>query len=298
MRRYTCLLLMLGTVGFLAACSGDGDLDQPLGPDLAFAPTDTLDLGFLDPVVTGEPDRTFLEIAQEHPEFGGYYFENDRVQILSKSGVLPAGFEVPRSRTGDQLAHDVRSADWSFDELARWRGAFVEAIRGLEWYTLDIDERRNRIAATVAEVENVQRALEAAGIPPSVYIVEEGQPARLLTGSVSTESEASHEVDRGLMSLPCPSLTATCRPVIGGVQFGFTNGTEGGTLGFNVIHWKYGASVLTVAHATFSEGAVDGTVLTQNAPGSAIATEVWDRPLVHHTELPQGYCPDEWVGQT
>ena len=78
-------------------------------------------------------------------------------------------------------------------------------------------------------------------------------------------------------------------PAVGGVEVQGSAGS--GTLAFNVDHWEYGDSFITVSHLDTSIGTASGNNAWQPAGGSAIATEAYDRPLIPSSDFAPGVCP-------
>ena len=205
------------------------------------------------------------------------------MQVMSKTGQMPSGFAVPPGRDGLVPTHDVRAAAFSFEELAKWYGPFTAAVASTEWYTTDIDERLNRLTAEVENVTATARALQAAGVPPTVYVLARGVPSVLDIAPVA--ADLASDGANG-----CANLTALCRPVLGGLQISSSAGTC--TLGINIDHHLYGPAFLTNAHCTDAVGQVTGIQIGQSSPSDVIGTEVYDPPLIEQSALPPGVCSD------
>lgn len=211
----------------------------------------------VQPYVAGPLDRTFLSIAEKHPEFAGVYVDDGMVHVLTTTGEIPVGLELTVGlelrRPGPYVP--VR-ADFSFEELARWYRVFVEALLEVEWVSTDIDERNNRLYAGVKDIGAARRALEAAGVPEAVYVLREEESPQLLK-----------------------TLSDRFRPVPGGVE-AFC------TLGFNVEHWEFGRTFVTNSHCTDVFAEIDGKAFPQ--PDETIGHEVYDEPLFTGGPCPAG----------
>ncbi len=291
------LTVLLSACAVLLSACTDDSMPGATAPTIAttgYAPLDTFDISTVEPVAIGEPDITFLRMSKAYPDFGGYYIKNGRLTVASRSGVIPSGLNLPTTLKNQSLPRDVFSVEWSFDELARWRVPFVETLRGFRWQMIDIDEVRNRLVAMVSDTAGVRKALTAAGIPSNVYILELSSITTVTRGTASTNvrSPASSTMN-------CTTIHDACRPVIGALHACFdipgSTSREAGTIGFIIDHWRHGAGFITNSHLTPTIGVNDGVSAYQgcwNTP--AVATEVYDHPLIHHTSLPSGVCPDTY----
>ena len=158
----SAMLLALIAVSACESSNMAGVPDTPTGSNAAHAP---LDISNIEPLVVGPPDSFFLAKAQASPGFAGFFLEDDRLQVRSKVQQLPTNLTLPSKPGGDPYGVDVRSADWSFVELAKWNRPFTTTVTRFRWGSMDIDERLNRLTATVADPRAVEHALTEAGVP-------------------------------------------------------------------------------------------------------------------------------------
>jgi len=257
----------------LASCDGRESSPTSL-PEKAAAPSTESIVAVVEQApqetrVYGQPDQYFLELAERHPGFAGIYFdENDELVIATRSGVIPPGLtDIGHPAVSKRAA----VAHFSFTTLARWYGAFVDAVATTTWYWTDIDERRNRLVAGVADVTATRNALTDAGVPESVYILEQ------------TKSGTAVKTIRDEF-----------RPVPAGVQNDFAASGEdfGCTNGFNLSHWEFGRTFITASHCTALMAESDGRSFFQpDDDGSVpIGEEVYDEPPFSSSECPNTYC--------
>lgn len=289
------VLLSICTV-LLSACTDDSmpGATAPTIPITSYTIIDTFDISTVEPVATGEPDITFLRLSKAHPDFAGYYVKNGRLVVASRTGVIPSGLGLPATLKGQPLPHDVLSVEWSFDELARWRVPFVETLRAFRWQMIDIDEVRNRLVAMVADTAAVRKALTAAGVPSNVYILELSSTSTLTRGVASTNPRPPSPA-----TMNCTTIHDKCRPVIGALHACFdipgSSSREAGTIGFIIDHWRHGSGFITNSHLTPTIGVNDSISAYQGCwDAPAVATEVYDHPLIHRASLPAGVCPDTY----
>lgn len=234
-------------VAFLSAAFGACSPDRgfPPGPEPPAAEvvsTATVDISTIEPLVFGQPDRHFLALARRSPEFAGAYVKDRNLYVLSTSGRFPEGLTA-----GTDRPVIVRSADHSFEELARWHRLVYETLGNTaQW--IDIDERANRVAVAVPNRQVAREALLTAGVPEGVYVLHDTEPIQLTK-----------------------TLLDEFRPVPGGVQTFCT-------VGFNVEHWEWGKTFVIPSHCTDVMLSVDGKPFHQPEGGGLIGTEVFDHP--------------------
>lgn len=209
----------------------------------------------------GEPDSTFLELAREYPSFGGAYFVDGEMQVVSTTGKMPAGLDIGHPATPKRAV----AGQHSFVELARWYGPFIQTVKTVDWVYTDIDERANRLVAGVKDVAAARTSLEAAGIPSSLYHVVESRP-----GTVTK------------------SLRDSFDPVPGGVEA--QAAAQLGTIGFNVSHWDEGRTFVVTDHQTWNFAQNDGTEFRQPDNGRLIGNEVYSEPVFQGGSCPTTNC--------
>jgi len=223
----------------------------------------------------GQPsglDELFLSIESELTGFGGFYWDNDTLVIVS-TAVYP---------TANLLRLTVASAVAKFrpDVAETALVGRVQIVEGIfsfrqlysikEFLTLnpipkmvfvDVDERRNRVFVGVedeAAAADVMAILSDRGFPLDAVVVEIVEPI-----------------------VPMVYLQDRVRPVAGGLQIAFplTPPYVGiCTLGFVAIRGG-DLGYVTNDHCTSQSGVVDGTVHHQPLPNNAVGVEIVDPPF-------------------
>lgn len=206
--------------------------------------------------VYGEPDKTYLQFAREHPTFGGAFFEDGEMRVVTTDGSMPAGLEIGHPETPKTAVQ----GKYSFRTLARWYGPFVQVIQSVDWIYTDIDERKNRLVAGVKDVSVARSVLQAAGIPSGIFEIVEGQ-----SGTITK------------------SLNDSFNPVPGGVE-------ANGTLGFNVSHWDEGRTFVVTDHQTETFAQNDGSLIGQPDGTRIVGHEVHSEPLFQGSPCPTTWC--------
>lgn len=197
------------------------------------------------------PEQPFVEIATTVPSFAGFFVEDGKLVGLVKdpsdASAAMAALNAFRAADSDlaSLQAETRPADYSFRELAGWRDlAFDHAFVAFdEVVTLDLDERRNRVAIGLesdAVRERVLDALLALGVPAGAVILERG--ARV-------------------MPLADTTLQQHQRPVRGGMKIFSEYGADC-TFGFSA---KLGTTnvFFTASHCSHDFWYTDGTNMSQ-----------------------------------
>lgn len=272
--RSNCVRIFVGllSVVFISAC----DVETPTNsaavqPTVEIAPdvhAEVMKDAPDEARIYGPLDAYYLSLAREHPGFGGLYFANGEMVIQTKSGQVPKGLR----RIGHPaVAKRASPVAFSFEDLARWYGPFVDAVATTEWYQADIDERANRLEGVVADVGATRRALQQAGVPSAVYTLRVGSPMR-----------------------PAKTLRDKFRPIPTGVQIDIFSMTEGHrcTAGFNLSHWEFGPAMVTASHCTSLTAELDvgGARVHQAVAGNRVGTEVFDHEAFAHPDCPEDYC--------
>lgn len=261
-------------LAILIGTAGCGDSELPTGADAPKRSPSTSEQSVevvphspppVEPRVSGRLDRYFLEKARQHPGFAGAYVDAGRLIVRTKSGDIPSGLDLGRSEPMVGV-----SADYSFLELARWYAVFTQAVAPLAGW-IDIDERENRLAAGVRDLERARHVLSQAGIPADVYSLEEA----------------------GELVAVNHTIRDSFRPLPGGVEIGVDPDGDGDdalcTLGFAVQHWLYGETVVTASHCTGGIGENVGLDVRQPWEAGKIGIEVYDEPTFTGSPCPAGY---------
>ncbi len=251
------------------------DLTEP-DPDevVEGLPTTVDGLLDLDDLLPPEPeeykdfDQLLVEVADEVPQFGGFFLEDENTVNIWLTGPASAANDDRRGqrslrelagRLHDQVSEGMRirvlRAQYSWHELHQW---FMELYLHLEAEgvnSFDIDDARNRLAIGVTDSEQHEAAVRTQA-------AELGIPAAALEVVEETASLFDHHA---------ADLRSRHRPVVGGLQVGTTWGStctaglaadRGGVRGF-----------ITASHCTtLIGGPNDGDVIGQ--PTIAIGNEL------------------------
>lgn len=285
------LLILL--TAFVAACQDRG----PMGALDLTSPVDSVtprfDITTVEPLVVGAPDSFFLQEAKNVPGFAGYYISDGRLKVRSKTRQVSPTLRLPSNPNSTVWPTDAEAADWSFVELARWNRPFRKVVTQFRWQTLDIDEKLNRLTAHVADIASVQAALTKAGVPANVYLLTDTNSPLTDGDAVAAASPSPLPLSPSLAAMACTSIRSACNPIWGGLEVHNVQANKLGTLSFNVDHWSYGDSFLTVTHIEpAAMGVATGSTIRQPQNGNAIGTEVYDRPFISSSDMPAGVCPD------
>jgi hypothetical protein len=139
----------------------------------------------------------------------------------------------------------VLKARYGFAQLDAWKKRLTAGILGRAGVILtDVDDARNRLTVGVLDKRArllIEARIAALGIPREAVRIEEMPPAMLRS-----------------------SLNDFHRPLVGGLQLGFTSqfGPSFCTLGFNAVRNGVKGYV-TNSHCTTVQGGVEGTVHSQ-----------------------------------
>lgn len=207
-------------------------------------------------------DDLFAKVAKQEPGFGGMYIDEDKdiLYVYMLGGDPEKAVAALRDVFGEENLPDnvqVLSAKFSFLQLKEWHDRLIEQVFKIRGVTLiDINDAENRLTVGVVnkEVGNgmKKRGIEF-GVPvEAVNIIETG-PIEPATGRPAQVPD-------------CSSLTAFCRPLVGGLQIQHL--TAGGdtislcTLSFIAVRNGVRGFV-TNSHCSASRGARDGTVYYQ-----------------------------------
>jgi hypothetical protein len=269
--------------GFLLTCGACAHSEFPSAPEPSLEPAFQLSPGQASRVRPGEAG--FFALAERIPGFGGYAFDAEGNLVAFIKGRTPGGdasAQVLLSRLLDRRRPALgrqggvvvlRTADFSFAELAAWRDLLTDSLlgRGLDVRSTDVDEVVNRVRIGVggsAGRAATLRVATEAGIPTAALAVGD-------EGLVEFEGEA-------LTSLS--SLTYADAPhanglFYGGMQIRRWTGTEykGCTLGFyaTMAGVTVGVSNSHCSRDRDSNGG-DGTIFTNSAL-SVLGSEAYDR---------------------
>lgn len=144
------------------------------------------------PTVPVTLDDVFWDIAQQVPEFGGLYFDEQgqATVVLTNVGALAdaeqAVFEIlDHERLGTDMLTPVEG-DYGFIDLQEWRKAGRDVL-GLDGVTgLDVDEVSNRVWVGLEDERfrrDVEAYLDAAGVRLEAVTFE-------VTGTVELDAPA------------------------------------------------------------------------------------------------------------
>lgn len=137
-------------------------------------------------------EQEFEELSAEIAAFAGYFYEDDRLIVLTADDANADGVRaavekrLPRLRSvssdpSREISVDVRSAEYSFSELRTWRNAMMAGLGRIDGVTmLDLDEMRNTVTVGV-ELESNRSAVEGLArtldIPAGALFVDiTGEP--------------------------------------------------------------------------------------------------------------------------
>lgn len=162
----------------------------------------------------------FSQMADKVPGFAGFYFDgSDRtgqviVRLVDMSRAATASAQLMPLLTANRrrVAHiRAMSARFSYRELAAWRDSVFGNLPA-RTYSIDLDEVGNRVNVGVGDasaIAAVQALAVRAGIPDSALHTFIAPPPSFRQ-----------------------SLTDAVRPLIGGLEIGWTGGTKC-TIGVN-----------------------------------------------------------------
>jgi hypothetical protein len=269
-RRVALSGLVATAVAFAGACSDITPTD-PVGFD-----QDVSLFGGSAPDPSAFPgglDAQFVRIAQQNPGFGGFFYEDGALNIVT-TGVQPMSSRLAASlaRMGiDPTAQPVRVVQGQYDfvQLASMR-AQVNSLFSINGVVFtDADEKLNRVHVGVenaAARADVERGLDMLGVPREAVVISITDPIE-----------------------PMQSLQSRVRPVAGGLQINFPGFLC--TLGFNVRGEQHPnvQGFVTNSHCTSTRGVMTGTPYWQpssGTPDSFIGNEAHDLPF-----FTGGICP-------
>jgi len=282
--------IVVVTVG-LSACR-DQALSSPFQESRSSVAELDKSLADALPSVVRPEEQPFADLALRVPSSAGFFVDSLGTPVLMVRDdrdreTAIAAFEEVRRRSG--VLTRLRSArheraDYSFGQLARWRDLiFEEIFNKLEAVsTLDLDERRNRIAigirprASTAAREEIEGKLKTLGIERGAVVFTSQDLGRYMSGR-PTLAPANQ--------LP-NALTDYFVELVGGIQVSSSlasNGVPNAPCSIGFTAWYTPASGLpqpafvTATHCTSVWGAPDGTTFTQPAaPTPVVATESVD----------------------
>ena len=192
----------------------------------------------------------FHKIADEVPEFGGYYVnENGDLVVYVKEG---GNTEMSRSLAVDQLRElripefletelssvVIKEADFHFEELAFWRELVFEFVLGSDTFdyvsAIQVDESKNRI---VIDIDEERYSEQNVNILKSFLFERLDIPADAVAFNKSSPIVPLHEENYN--NLYMNSLSGTLsqhnRPLVGGLRIRNqeqTGSNDGCTAGF------------------------------------------------------------------
>ena len=209
-------------------------------------------------------DDEYAQMAGRMPGFGGLYLDERGTTHVYLQDVTRAS---EMQGLGDRVVFE--QGDYDFRDLQAWKDAVRPELATAGAVYLDIDERRNRLVFGVegeaidSFTVELRRFLSGTRVPPEAVIVEAAEPIE-----------------------PLELLTDKIRPVPAGVQIGASGGFC--TLGINAVRGGV-KGFITNSHCTATRGVVDGTVFSQNMPGSGqIGVETVDPPFFTGGSCPSG----------
>lgn len=245
----------------LAACRGEEAPTVPTGQQAQAA-------------VTGQPQWSGLDgwlagISSEVPAFGGLYFESGRLHVnLTDPSQRDRAAEVIRREfagtalgTGTGLESvdvggmTIHTVNYDFSAILRWKQALKDVLSISGVYTLDADERSNRVAVGVSDSSLAGAVLSLAdsrGVPREAVLLKSAGPFEFRT-----------------------ELTDIVRPQGGGLQIAYVDGgvQYGCTIGFSASRSDGTDSLfVTASHCSPQMGVVDNTLYYQPSTG-AVSTE-------------------------
>lgn len=202
----------------------------------------------------GGVERMFSEVAESVPGFAGFYYDKTGNLIIRLTH-MPAEREViaevrrvlhAAQRRVDRAT--VQPAQFSFVELAGWRDLLRPRLPG-GVYSIDLDEVHNLISVGVADeavVQRIQVLADRLGLPEAALRSYVAPPPQLRQ-----------------------SLTSTVRPIRGGVEHTWTNGTAC-TVGING-EWAYSSDYvgfMTASHCSQTYAYLDNQTTYYYQPGT------------------------------
>lgn len=228
-------------------------------------------------------DDLFWLIADQVPEFGGLYFDDngEATVVLTDLGALSdaeeAVFEVFGPDRLDTETLNAVEGRYGFAELHEYRilARDVLIVPGVN--SLDTDEVLNRVWIGLESPE-ARAAAEAK-------LDELGVPLEVVVFDLEGHYENSNP----------PDYTAFLRPMKAGIQIGraVPDPTMMATCTLGPIVERFGVrGYLTNSHCTPNIGSVDGTMFFQPSivdPSFAAGSEVLDPPLLSQAQNPA--CP-------
>jgi len=223
-------------------------------------------------------DDLMARVADRDPAFGGVFLDAATGELTAYSWNDTAlgraeAVDAVRAVLGDRLAAGpirVIHGNYGFSELKQWSDRLISVLAMPGVVLTDIDDARNRLMVGVenaAAVWQVRDRLGALGIP----------------------GEAVDVVERPSFRLQANNLRSKVRPLVGGIQFGFSE--EGSqfvcTNGFNAVRGGVAGEVIN-SHCSGVQGGVQGTVESQPASPYRIGVETVDPNYFTGSGCPAG----------
>ena len=231
-------------------------------------------------------DDQFADVAEQVPEFGGLYYDEDVLKVVltdTDDAVFRRAVRAITTVFGKDLpppeSIEPVQGTFQFTELRAWKGRAGPTLSMDEVTSLDVDERRNTVTVGIqdmADRDAVEQLLTERGIP----------------------AEAIYFKHRGVFTVDnhqlIPQLQGATRPLRGGLAAGVAGSSagSGGTIGF--LTWRGGEiGFVTNEHVTTNAGSV-GDSWSQPAQNAADAVETADAGTFTGGACPSG-CTCTWA---
>ena len=229
-------------------------------------------------------DGRFVQLAQQVPGFGGYFFDangdlNVYLTDLSRADEARAAVAevaIQRGPSPQRLltrpaAIIVRHGDFDFLQLDEWHQQMRAAWSIPGVVSFDSNEATNRVVIGVSDMTVKPRVLALAdslGVPRNAIDFEFDQPP-----------------------VPVTTLQQYYRPVVGGLQEDWS-GTYC-SVGVNLVYWNWSQNIqgesgfYTASHCSNTRFGTDSTVYSQG--GYRIGQERYDPPTFNNSQY--AGCP-------
>lgn len=262
-RRLSHLSVALLLLALLPACdsAGSGGPDDPTQKGVN-----------IDTETSAGINDKFAEVAQEIPDFGGFFFNSDGQPVVYLRDPAPERADEVRTalqnvfgenifsqadnprRTVSDPELQLREGRYRMEELLAWYDRLPEVLDVEGTVFIDLHEQANSLTVGVQSLEQsgpqVEETLQQIDVPrEAVEIVQADLP-----------SPENH------------GLRSDLRPTRGGVEIGQAGSNTVCTMGFNASY-QGDFGFFTNSHCTNQRGSVTSTRFTISATGGRVGQE-------------------------